>query len=116
MNEPSSRIGALACATVIYLDEFLRPSSEVVSPLGHVGQMIVAIVIVVGLTAINMISTRWGAAVQNVATVAKLGFLTLLIVLPLLMGKMNIDHLFPLWVPSGDAVAASTVALSSHKS
>ena len=96
----SGSVGALACATVIYLDEFLRTPGESLSPLGHVGQMIVAVVIVVGLSTINIFSTRWGAVVQNVATVAKVGFLGLLIVLPLLMGKMNIDHLFPLWVSS----------------
>jgi APA family basic amino acid/polyamine antiporter len=103
----SGSVGALSCATVIYLDEFLRPSPEVASELGHFGQFVAAVSIVVGLSVINMISTRWGAAVQNVATVAKLGFLTLLIVLPFVMGKMNTDHLSPLWVPSPDLVTSA---------
>ena len=102
----SGSVGALACATVIYLDEFLRPPLESISPLGHVGQLVAAVTIVVGLSLINMISTRWGAVVQNVATVAKLGFLSLLILLPLLMGKMNVDHLFPVWVPSPESVSS----------
>ena len=102
-------LGALACATVIYLDEFLRPSADAAAPLGHSGQFVVALVIVLGLTAINFVSTRWGAAVQNVATVAKLAFLTLLIVLPFLMGKMNLDHLSPLWVASPDKAAVATM-------
>ena len=100
-------LGALACATVIYLDEFLRPSPSAATPLGHTGQFIMALVVVIGLTTINIISTRWGAAVQNVATVAKLTFLAMLILLPLLMGKMNLDHLSPLWVAAPDAIALS---------
>ena len=100
-------LGALACASVIYLDEFLRPARDAVPPLGHTGQFITALSIVVGLTAINIISTRWGAAVQNVATVVKVGFLALLIVLPFVMGKMNTDHLSPLWVASPEQVVAA---------
>lgn len=91
-------VGALACATVIYLDEFLRKSATDPSPLGHRGQMAVAIAIVVGLTIVNMVSTRMSATVQNVATIIKVGFLCLLIALPALMGKTNVDNLTPLWV------------------
>ena len=110
-------LGALACASVIYLDEFLRPPHATAPPLGHMGQFIMALSIVVGLTVINIISTRWGAAVQNVATVVKVGFLTLLIVLPLLMGKMNIDHLSPLWVASPEpTVSAVDVVPNSSES
>ena len=109
-------VGALACATVIYLDEFLRRSTDVASPLGQTGQMLFAIAIVVGLTAINMISTQWGAAVQNVATVAKLGFLGLLIVLPLLMGKFDVSRLNPLWVPTGASVTHSTSEITAATS
>jgi amino acid transporter len=92
----SGTVGALACATVIYLDEFLRFSPTMESPLGHVGQLFFAVTIVIGLSAINVISTRWGATLQNLAMIVKLGFLGMLIILPLLMGKMNFDHLFPL--------------------
>jgi APA family basic amino acid/polyamine antiporter len=110
-------LGALACASVIYLDEFLRPTRDAAPPLGHTGQFIMALTIVVGLTAINIISTRWGAAVQNVATVVKVGFLALLIVLPLLMGKMNTDHLSPLWVASPEpTVSAVDVVPNSIES
>lgn len=98
-------VGALVCATVIYLDEFLRPTVESESPLGHLGQMLVTLAIVAGLSIINIISTRWGATVQNVATVAKLGFLSLLIVLPIVMGKVNVDHLHPLWISSPGTAA-----------
>jgi basic amino acid/polyamine antiporter, APA family len=106
-------LGALACASVIYLDEFLRPPHVAEPPLGHVGQFVMALSIVVGLTAINIISTRWGAAVQNVATVVKVGFLALLIGLPLLMGKMNTDHLSPLWVASPEPTVSAVDVVSS---
>ena len=98
-------LGALACATVIYFDEFLRPSNSSALPLGHSGQFVLALVIIIGLTAVNYISTRWGAAVQNVATVTKLSFLGLLILLPLVTGKANLDHLSPLWVANPETVA-----------
>lgn len=94
-------VGALACATSIYLDEFLRPSTV----LGHSGQMIVTVSIVVGLTIVNVISTRWAASIQNLATIIKVTFLTLLIVLPFLMGKINVGNLSPLWVPSPQAAS-----------
>ncbi|MEI8018761.1 MAG: amino acid permease, partial [Schlesneria sp.] len=106
-------LGALACASVIYLDEFLRPPHAAEPPLGHLGQFVMALSIVIGLTAINIISTRWGAAVQNVATVVKVGFLALLIVLPLLMGKMNTDHLSPLWVASPEPTVAAVDTASA---
>ncbi len=82
-------VGALACATVIYFNELL--------PLPVWGQAMLAVSIVLGLSGINLISTRWGASVQNVATVAKVGFLSGLIALPLLMGKIDPSHLSPLW-------------------
>lgn len=97
-------VGALACATAIYLDEFLKSSAAAPSPLGHYGQMLVAVGIVMGSTVVNMISTRWGASIQNLATIAKVSFLTLLIVLPFLMGKIDFKHLTPLWVSNPESV------------
>ena len=41
-------VGALSCATVIYLDEFLRPSADVISPLGHVEQIRVPVFVAGG--------------------------------------------------------------------
>jgi APA family basic amino acid/polyamine antiporter len=49
------------------------------------------------LTLINWRSTRWGATVQNVTTVAKVGFLLLLLVLPWLFGRANVANLSPMW-------------------
>lgn len=99
-------VGALACATAIYLDEFLKSSQTGVSPLGHTGQMIVTVSIVVGLTIVNVISTRWAASIQNMATIVKVVFLALLIVLPFIMGKIHPDYLSPLWISSPHSVSA----------
>lgn len=104
----SGTVGALACATVIYLDEFLRYSPSAESTLGHIGQLALAVTIVIGLSAINIYSTRWGATVQNLATIAKVGFLALLITLPLVMGQINFKHLTPLIGSPSQASAVDT--------
>jgi APA family basic amino acid/polyamine antiporter len=82
-------IGALAVATAIYLNQ--------VTDLGRHGQEIVAIGLVLILSALNYISTRWTAHLQNVTTVVKIGFLALLILAPLVMGRAEPDHLKPLF-------------------
>ncbi|MBL9084564.1 MAG: amino acid permease [Planctomycetales bacterium] len=82
-------IGALAVATAIYLAE--------VTPLGRLGQEVVAVVLVVGLSAINYVSTRWTAHVQNVTTVLKVAFLGMIIVLPFLLGRSDAELLQPLF-------------------
>jgi APA family basic amino acid/polyamine antiporter len=65
--------------------------------LNHWTQGILAIAIVIVLSAINMVSTRWGATVQNVTTVVKVGFLGGIICLPTLMGFTSATNLEPLW-------------------
>ncbi|MBS0262436.1 MAG: amino acid permease [Planctomycetes bacterium] len=86
-------IAALACATVIYLDKFL----EQIHPLPPSLHPWLAGAIVVGLSAINYFSTRWGATVQNVTTVLKVGFLIAIIVLPVMLGKAAVSNLEPIW-------------------
>ncbi len=82
-------VGALSCATVIYLSE--------IQEMSHWTQGTLAIAIVLGLSAINMISTRWGATVQNVTTVIKVGFLVGIICLPMLLGLTSATNLEPIW-------------------
>ncbi len=93
-------VGALACATVIYFTELV--------PLPVWGQASLAVGIVLGLSAINMFSTRWGATVQNIATVAKVVFLGGLIVLPYAMSQIEPANLQPMW--NGDAGGASSLS------
>ncbi|MDB5348425.1 MAG: amino acid permease [Schlesneria sp.] len=92
-------VGALACATVIYFTELV--------PLPGWGQATMAVGIVIGLSVINILSTRWGATVQNIATVAKVVFLAGLIVLPVLMAKIQPENLHPMWTAPPDGGAAS---------
>lgn len=101
-------IGALAVATAIYMAEF--------SPLGRAGQEVVAVVLVVGLSAVNYVSTRWTAHVQNVTSIIKVGFLGLIIVLPFLLGRADPALLRPLFPSSYEpslwtGVAAALVAV-----
>jgi APA family basic amino acid/polyamine antiporter len=92
-------VGALACATVIYFTELV--------PLPGWGQAMMAVGIVIGLSAINVFSTRWGATVQNIATVAKVVFLAGLILLPIIMAKIQPENLHPMWTAPPDGGAAS---------
>jgi APA family basic amino acid/polyamine antiporter len=87
-------IGALACATVIYLDKF--------QPLPRELHAWVAIAIVLGLSAINYFSTRWGATVQNVTTIIKVSFLLAIMTLPLFMGHTAVANLHPVWPSAGE--------------
>src|SRR6185369_6584865 len=71
-------------------------------PMQHWAQGGLAISIVVGLSAINVVSTRWGATVQNITSVAKVSFLAAIICLPMLLGKTDAANLAPVW-PGTDA-------------
>lgn len=82
-------IGALATATAIYLNQ--------VTPLSRLEQEAIAISLVVVLSFLSLFSTRWVAHVQNLATVAKVGFLALIIVVPYAMGRAEPQNLQPLF-------------------
>ena len=81
-------VGALACATVLYMNEVL--------PMTPLGQTAVALTIVIGLSAVNMFSTKAGAGVQSVATVSKVTFLAALIILPFVFQATDISRPQPL--------------------
>lgn len=82
-------LGALACATVLSLNEIV--------PLSHTWQMWLAIAIILGLSLINIVGTRWGANVQNLTVVIKVAFLAAIIVLPWLLAKVEVSNLSPVW-------------------
>lgn len=82
-------VGALATATVIYLNKL--------APMNRHGQEGLAIGIVLFLSIVNVVGTRWGAVVQNLTAVLKLGFLALLIVLPLAVSHTPAGETGPLW-------------------
>lgn len=91
----SGSLGALACATVIYLDS--------ITPLGQTGQEVCAILVIAVLTIVNAVGVRWSAYVQNVTVVIKVGFLMALIFLPMLFGKAEPENLEPIWPVSADS-------------
>ncbi|MBS0210096.1 MAG: amino acid permease [Planctomycetes bacterium] len=82
-------IGALSTATAIYLGQF--------APLSRLHQEAVAVGLVLTLSAINIVSTRWVARVQNITTVLKLGFLGLIIIAPYALGSAHREYLQPLF-------------------
>jgi APA family basic amino acid/polyamine antiporter len=88
-------IGALATATTIYLNE--------ITPLNRLQQEATAIGLVVFLSLLNLVSTRWVAHVQNLATVLKVGFLALIIVLPYALGRAEPAYVEPLFPSTVDA-------------
>ena len=58
--------------------------------LSHWTQAEIAAAIVIGLAAINVLGTRWGAGVQNLLTFIKVGFLFAVILLPWLTAKADV--------------------------
>src|SRR5436190_3180716 len=88
----TAALGTLACACIIYLEALIPESNRP----GHVMDGILAGSILVALALVNIRGTRWGANVQNLTTVIKVGFLVVLIVAPWLMGKVNTENLAPM--------------------
>jgi APA family basic amino acid/polyamine antiporter len=87
-------VGALSCATALYLNQLV--------PLSKLGQEGVAIGIVMGLSAANIVSTRWGASLMNFFAIIKLTFLAGLIFLPGLLGYGDVAHWEPVWLAPSD--------------
>jgi APA family basic amino acid/polyamine antiporter len=98
-------LGALACATVLYGDELLNslklndslPSWLAAHvPLSHTAQAVVAVLLTIVVSCINIVGTRWAAWVQNVTSVVKVGFLIFLIVAPFVLFKADVKNLEPI--------------------
>lgn len=114
-------VGALAAATVIYLNEMFAQVAIVdgvrtVTGWSQGVQGGLAIAIVVVLSLANIIGTKCGAWVQNVTSVIKVAFLAGLIVLPFLTLKANPELLTPILPESFApdlhlAIAAAMVAV-----
>jgi basic amino acid/polyamine antiporter, APA family len=103
-------IGALATGTAINVNVLSD------GRLTLAGQCGVAIAIILFLSAIHYVSTRWTAHVQNVTSIIKVAFLVGIIVLPFLFGKADTANLQPLWPTETDAwkwsgLAAAMIAV-----
>ncbi len=105
-------VGALACATVIYFNKLM--------PLPDVGQIMLAVAVVVGLSAANYRSTRAGATIQSAATISKVIFILGLIVLPFLFRAAKLENLQPVvslpdsaagWATFAKALGVAMVAV-----
>jgi amino acid transporter len=76
---------------VLYFNELV--------PLSSLQQTLMAVAIVIGLSAANYRSTRVGAGIQSLATVSKVGFLVALVVLPFVWKGAVAGNFRPLWTP-----------------
>src|SRR5262245_2260773 len=92
----TASLGALACATVISLNEVLPVDVK----LQRGGQQAVAIALILVIAILNIVGTRWGASFQNATVVIKLGFLAAIIVLPAIVGRIDPVNVGPLWPES----------------
>lgn len=91
----TASLGALSAATVLYLNVLLFDSTG--WSLSHAGQAGVAMLLVILLSWINIMSTRWSARVQNLTGIIKVAFLAALIVLPFLYHQTDTNNLRPIW-------------------
>ena len=85
----SAALAALATASVLAFSSMV--------PLEPLMQQGMAIAIVSVLAAINFVATRGGALVQNLTTILKVSFLMVLILGPLLMGRLSLANALPIW-------------------
>ena len=88
----TASLAALACATVMSLNEVLPATGR----LERDWQQALAVSLILGLALVNVLGTRWGASFQNVTVIVKLAFLVAIVVLPLILGGADRANLEPL--------------------
>jgi amino acid transporter len=98
-------IAAIAVGFATYVGFFV--------PLSDGGIKAVAVLSIVGLTALNCLGVRLGAGTQNVLTVIKMGLLVVLIVVGFVLPGGNVANLSPVWPdrPLSSLVAPFGVAM-----
>jgi APA family basic amino acid/polyamine antiporter len=107
-------LGALSVATVMALNDVVK-NVRGGGPENGIGlrtQELIAILIVVGLSAINVIGTRWGAQVQNVTAIIKVAFIAAIIALPFLMGGVDPANLRSVTPPRADVTIWSAFGIA----
>ena len=90
----SGSTATLASAFARYFSQ-LAPAPEAVGP--EIWQAGIAVIAIGAVTAVNVIGTRWGGALQVVGTALKVGGLAVLFALPFLLGQGTPANLAPLW-------------------
>jgi len=78
-------------------------------PMGEWTIKIIAIVLIIGLTAVNYVGVKFGSKLQNVSMVAKLIPIGIIMVLGLFMGKVSPD--LSLVPKAGDANFSSVIGM-----
>src|SRR5213595_2038647 len=98
-------IAAIAVGFATYFSFFV--------PLSGAGIKLVAVLSIVGLTALNSLGVRLGAVTQNVLTLIKMALLVVLIVAGFALPGGSASNLAPLWsdLPPGHQIASFGVAL-----
>jgi len=89
-------IAAVATAFAEYAAVVLEP----VMPYGAAAKRLVAVAVILVLTAVNYVSARWGARVQNAATVLKVGILVAVALIGVSLANPSLDRLLPA-IPDG---------------
>jgi APA family basic amino acid/polyamine antiporter len=90
----SGSMATLAAAFARYFSQ-LAPAPESVGP--EVWQAGVAVLAIAAVTAVNVIGTRWGGALQILGTILKVGGLLILFALPFLLGQGSSANFTPVW-------------------
>jgi amino acid transporter len=94
----TAAIAALAVYTAVALKEILRHTTwEQGWRLAEENQKAIAVATIALLGLINILSTRWGNRVQNVATIIKIGSVIFLALLPFIAARAEPVELGPLW-------------------
>lgn len=91
------RSGAIASLAAAMARTIHRIGAMAGHEISAGAQVAIAVGSVVGLTAVNIVGTRWGGGVQNVTTVIKVAFVAFLAALPFLAINNEPLDLAPLW-------------------
>lgn len=111
----SGSIAALSAGLAITVTGLLL-EADIAIPKGweQAFQVGLAVIVIAGLAAVNIIGTRWGGAVQNATTVVKVGFVAFLGALPFFVSPEAIDFLaIRSTVVNGGLLAAIGMSLSA---
>jgi APA family basic amino acid/polyamine antiporter len=102
-------IAAIAVAFARYFEYFLplphlAPGIEAwtipfthIAPMADIGAKMVAVGIIVLLTAVNYFGVQFGGAMQNIFTMMKIAAIAGIIFLGFSIGNGSVEHFFPLW-------------------
>jgi amino acid transporter len=95
----SGSMATLAAAFARYFSTLCPAPATIRREIWQAGAAVLAMAVV---TAVNVLGTRRGGALQVIGTVVKVGGVLVLIVLPLLLGGGTVDNFAPIWPSAVD--------------